>query len=133
MDIDDLLKQLDLEQYLPAFKENEVDIRALPHLSEDDLKDLGLPLGPRRRLQNAIKELQPEDSPGSEDPDEPVAERRQVTILFATLQQHSHGLWKCCGENGFVGYVHVGKLPVLMDRLVPYAAWVFTVSHRVLR
>ena len=32
----------------------EVSVRDLPHLTEDDLKGLGLPLGPRRRLHGAL-------------------------------------------------------------------------------
>lgn len=89
MDIGDFLKQLDLERYLPAFIENEVDIKALPHLDEEDLKELGLPLGPRRRLQNAVKDLQSGEPHSPDTPDEPVAERRQVTILFADLSRFS--------------------------------------------
>ena len=62
----------------------------LPHLTENDLKELGLPIGPRRKVIAAIAALREETSP----PQRPQtaaravdaqAERRQVTVLFADL------------------------------------------------
>ena len=44
------LAELGLERYAEAFALNEIDAGALPHLSEDDLKDMGLALGPRRKI-----------------------------------------------------------------------------------
>ena len=49
------LEKLDLGKYAEILAEHEVSVRDLPHLTEDDLKDLGLPLGPRRRLLAAVK------------------------------------------------------------------------------
>ncbi len=53
-DIAQWLDRLGLGQYAPAFAENAVELSHLPHLTDDDLKELGLPLGPRRHLQAAI-------------------------------------------------------------------------------
>jgi hypothetical protein len=39
------LEALGLEQYAETFTENDVDFRALPHLDQDDLKELGVSLG----------------------------------------------------------------------------------------
>jgi hypothetical protein len=50
-DIAQWLDRLGLGQYEQAFAENDIDLRALPHLSDDDLKELGLSLGHRRILQ----------------------------------------------------------------------------------
>ena len=50
-DIAGWLEGLGLDQYAPAFAENDVELSDLPHLTEDDLKELGLSLGPRRRLR----------------------------------------------------------------------------------
>ena len=55
-DINEWLKQFGLEKYAHAFIENEVGVSDLAHLSDDDLKELGLPLGPRRRLQAALSD-----------------------------------------------------------------------------
>ncbi|XP_058065361.1 pre-mRNA splicing regulator USH1G [Anopheles bellator] len=45
-----------LEDYYPVFQKNEIDMETLMMLTENDIKSLGLPLGPYRRLCNAIQE-----------------------------------------------------------------------------
>ena len=49
-DIAQWLEGLGLGQYAQAFAENDVDIKNLVLLSDDDLKELGLSLGHRRTL-----------------------------------------------------------------------------------
>ena len=56
-DIASWLARLGLDKYIEAFTENEVDFDALRHLGEDDLKELGLPIGPRRKVLAAIAAL----------------------------------------------------------------------------
>ncbi len=71
--IDQWLARHGLDQYANTFKANDIDIRALAYLSEEDLKELGVSLGHRRILLNAIKTLEPEElvvQPGSTDSDE---------------------------------------------------------------
>ncbi len=85
------LTNLRLEQYSEIFAENGIDLRALPHLTEQDLKDLGILLGHRRVLLAAIRALS--ETPAAEENSskevgslsELPAEHRQVTILFADL------------------------------------------------
>ena len=58
MEIGAWLRSLGLERYEPAFRENEIDWEALPKLTAEDLKDLGVVLGGhRRRLLEAIAAL----------------------------------------------------------------------------
>ena len=57
MDIAAWLRELGLERYEPAFRENEIDAEVLPDLTESDLSALGLPIGPRRKLLKAIAAL----------------------------------------------------------------------------
>ena len=45
MDVAAWLQGLGLERYVLAFRDNEIDGDALPKLSEEDLKDLGVVLG----------------------------------------------------------------------------------------
>ena len=52
-DVAQWLEDLGLGQYSSAFAENGVDFRSLPHLTEQDLKDLGVLLGHRRVLLTA--------------------------------------------------------------------------------
>ena len=87
------LDGLGLGQYAQAFADNAIDLETLPHLSDDDLTELGLPLGHRRKLQAAIGALvadeelsRPMSSPDQDHvPQSTEAERRQLTVLFCDL------------------------------------------------
>ena len=92
----DLIAWLDgwgLKQLGPRLAEQDIDLDALMYLTEDDLKELGLTIGLRRRLLHAIEEglrrpaaeLVP-PAPGGPAPSaNRGAERRQLTILFSDL------------------------------------------------
>ncbi len=56
-DIRQWLDALGLGEFAGVFEENAVGLRALPALTEDDLKELGLKLGHRRIVQQAIKAI----------------------------------------------------------------------------
>ena len=58
MDVAAWLRNLGLEQYEQAFRDNAVDATVLPQLTAEDLKDLGVSLvGHRRKLLAAIAVL----------------------------------------------------------------------------
>ena len=57
------LADLDLDQYADAFADNDIDHRALPLLTEDDLRELGVSLGHRKILLAAIAQLSQDHSP----------------------------------------------------------------------
>ncbi|MFQ5955672.1 MAG: adenylate/guanylate cyclase domain-containing protein, partial [Kiloniellales bacterium] len=90
-DVREWLEGFGLDKYAEAFVENGVDLRALPHLSEDDLKELGVLLGHRRILLAAIASFQDQESarqdqePASEPLSRGEAERRQLTVMFCDL------------------------------------------------
>ena len=87
-EIGDWLEKLELGQYRVAFTENDIDFAVLPHLTDTDLKELGLTsLGHRKRLLAAIADRSatgPRPA-APETPHKPYGERRQVAILFADL------------------------------------------------
>jgi class 3 adenylate cyclase/tetratricopeptide (TPR) repeat protein len=92
MDLASWLRSLGLEQYEPLFRENAIDTDLLHDLTEDHLREMGLPLGARLKLRKAISALVPRPEPIS--PALPVAtsgapadtaERRQVTVMFSDL------------------------------------------------
>jgi class 3 adenylate cyclase/tetratricopeptide (TPR) repeat protein len=88
MDIAAWLRGLGLERYAPAFYDHEIDWDALPKLSADDLRDLGVVLGGhRRRLLEAIAALGTEMPAGvvTAAPVRTDAERRQLTVVFCDL------------------------------------------------
>src|SRR5262249_47044929 len=51
------LRDLGLGRYEQTFIENAIDSDALPKLTEDDLRKLGIPLGDRKRLIKAIRAM----------------------------------------------------------------------------
>ena len=50
------LKSIRMGKYLQLFIEHEIDVDVLPELTDDDLKELDIPLGSRRRLLKAVEE-----------------------------------------------------------------------------
>src|SRR5437868_3127445 len=100
LDVADWLRELGLEQYASAFRDNAIEPDVLPSLNADDLKDIGVtPVGHRRRLLDAIAILKSqisstadataaEPGPARASPTAPRstdAERRQLTVMFCDL------------------------------------------------
>ena len=55
MDIAAWLRSLGLEQYAPAFRDNDIESEMLPQLTAEDLTALGvISIGHRRRLLTAV-------------------------------------------------------------------------------
>ena len=83
-DLGPWLQRLGLEQYADLFAIHGVDMDVLSGLTDRDLKELGLPLGPRRIILRTIAKLTEDSaSPGKSLPRAP--ERRQLTLLFCDL------------------------------------------------
>ena len=89
--IADWLQKLDLGEYAERFAENEIDISVLLHITDQDLKDIGIPLGHRRKILAAINQgtasIEPvaEATRGVEQKTQDAPERRHVTVLFSDL------------------------------------------------
>ena len=92
------LGELGLERYAQAFVDAEVTPEILPELTDADLRELGLPLGPRKAVLKAIHGMAgPRAAPGATADAAPAAggpdtaggpagaERRQLTVMFADL------------------------------------------------
>src|SRR5882724_9879758 len=90
------LEGLGLGEFADAFEREQVSLDDVEELVESDLKDLGLPLGPRKRFLRAAYALrhraddqaQSHDQASATDaPEAPVSEadRRPVTVLFADV------------------------------------------------
>ena len=56
-EIADWLKKLGMSEYAQRFAENDIDGSVLPELTDQDLKDLGVSLGHRRKMLRAIRNL----------------------------------------------------------------------------
>jgi class 3 adenylate cyclase/tetratricopeptide (TPR) repeat protein len=84
------LEKLGMSEYAQLFAENKIDVSVLRHLTDQDLKDIGVPLGHRRKMLAVITEhLVPAEAPPQPTLTEPKpqesAERRQVTVMFSDL------------------------------------------------
>ena len=78
------LASLGLEKYAATFAANEIDAAAVPDLTDDHLKELGLPLGARLKLLKAIKALNSTSEVSAPAP-RGEAEQRQLTVMFVDL------------------------------------------------
>ncbi len=97
MDVGGWLRGLGLGKYEAAFRDNGIDELVLPHLTVEDLKELGVAsVGDRRKLLTAIGALvspTPSEQAASPQPSpappkkasEVCAERRPITVLFFDL------------------------------------------------
>ena len=98
MDVVVWLRSLGLEEYEAAFRDNKIDERVLPNLTQEDLKEIGVgPVGHRRILLEAIAALRADTGHKAPSTDvatapsapsvspEDRAERRQVTVMFSDL------------------------------------------------
>ena len=89
MDIDGWLRGIGLEQYAQTFRDNAIDADVLCDLTDEHLRELGLPLGARLKLFRAVAALSTGQTPVSPEITTPAprtdAERRQVTVMFSDL------------------------------------------------
>ena len=88
-DIANWLKAVGLGEYAQRFADNAIDLSVLRDLTEQDLKDLGILLGHRRKIRRAIAELDGVAPAPTETATEPVlregAERRHLTVMICDL------------------------------------------------
>jgi class 3 adenylate cyclase/predicted ATPase len=89
--IADWLEKLGLSEYAQRFAENGIDVSVLRYLTDQDLKDIGVLLGHRRKMLASIGELTsvtaatPEPAAEAEPKLQDSAERRQVTVMFSDI------------------------------------------------
>ena len=75
-DLGDWLQTLGLGMHAETFRRNDVGFEVLRRLTDADLKELGLSLGHRRILLDAVAEQAAHSA---------QAERRQITVMFCDL------------------------------------------------
>lgn len=96
--IDRWLEAAGLSKYLALFAQHLIDLDVLASLTDDDLKELGVPLGDRKRFLKAIAGLGQAAPPAAdaspvpragpeddEDSEGTSAERRQLTVVFCDI------------------------------------------------
>src|SRR5271166_214822 len=84
--IADWLEKLGLSEYARRFAENDIDVSVLPHLTDQDLKELDVSLGHRRKILAAIAAGPPALQPVLTGPTpQDTAERRHLTVMICDL------------------------------------------------
>ena len=87
--IADWLASIGLGEYAERFAENAIDLSVVTDLTEQDLKDLDLLLGHRRKMLRAIAELNAPAFARAEKATELMlgdeSERRHLTVMFCDL------------------------------------------------
>ena len=82
----DWLRCVGLPHYAELFEQQKIDLDIVPQLTDEDLKEIGIPLGDRKRLLTAISDFADTDSADSQTTRAgAVAERRQITVVFCDL------------------------------------------------
>ena len=110
-DVESWLEQIGLGKYAGVFAENDVDFEALSELNDEELKELGVSLGHRKKLQRELGQLStavatPVRPDVQETPEQGItgeAERRHLTVMFSDLV-------------GSTGRVTPGNLPPRCSR-----------------
>ncbi|MCG2631800.1 AAA family ATPase [Bradyrhizobium sp. WYCCWR 13023] len=94
LDVERWLAELDLGQYVAAFKANNIDGALLADVTAEDLESIGVhSVGHRRKLLAAISRLPPVSRPSPQrhlpvagvERGSQEAERRQLTVMFVDL------------------------------------------------
>lgn len=73
------LEMLSLAEYTSTFEKERIDMESLLMCTVDDLKEMGIPLGPRKKIANFVK-----DRAAKQEQKKAAAEKKAV--LAATLQ-----------------------------------------------
>jgi alkylhydroperoxidase family enzyme len=82
-EVADWLEKLGMTEYAQRFAENKIDLAALRYLTDQDLKDIGVALGDRRKMLAAIAKLTSQHPAPMESKRQDTAERRQITVMFS--------------------------------------------------
>ncbi len=76
--IEEWLARVDLSRLAATFRDNGIDLDVVAKLGDDDLRELGLTIGDRKRVLAAVSSL-------AALPPTAAVERRQLTVMFCDL------------------------------------------------
>ncbi|MGY3438981.1 adenylate/guanylate cyclase domain-containing protein [Marinovum sp. KMM 9879] len=93
MQVEDWLQSHGLAKYAARFAEHDIGLDILGSLTDEDLREIGLPLGARKRVLQAIAGMNAADpvapnaprAVAAGGPAQYAGERRHITVLFCDL------------------------------------------------
>jgi len=97
-EISDWLKKLGMSEYARRFAENRIDVSVLRDLTDQDLKDLGVVLGDRRKMLRAIGELGGDNTPVTPQP--ALVTLRKPEDAAPGSDDHEHDRWQGAAQGG---------------------------------
>jgi predicted ATPase/class 3 adenylate cyclase len=84
--LEEWLTAIGLGHHAGAFRGHDIDLADLAELTEDDLREIGLSMGERKRFLRALSPAsQPTPLPSLPTASHPMAERRHLTVLFSDI------------------------------------------------
>jgi class 3 adenylate cyclase/predicted ATPase len=83
--MEEWLTSIGLAERIPAFREQKIASDQLADLTEDDLRELGLTIGERRRFLRAVADRAVEEERPPSPSQASSAEHRPLTVMFADL------------------------------------------------
>ena len=83
----DWLASIGMSEYAERFHANAIDLSIIGELTEQDFKELEIPLGHRRKLLRVIADHKnlPSSVAASKGSSDASAQRRQITVMFCDL------------------------------------------------
>src|SRR5207237_10537975 len=85
IDIASWLREIGLAEHAEIFGAERIDAAVLPTLSDADLRELGLPLGDRKKLRAAIDALGAASELAAAVASRAPAEQRHLTVMFCDI------------------------------------------------
>src|SRR5271169_1225586 len=83
--IADWLKTLGMSEYAERFAENRIDFPVLRELTDQDLKDLGVVLGDRRKMLRAIADIDGIEQNAAAVPAKATAAQRHTPLALEPI------------------------------------------------
>jgi class 3 adenylate cyclase len=79
------LHEIGLAEHAEIFRAEKIDAAVLPTLTDADLRELGLPLGDRKKLRAAIDALAAAAEPLPTGAPRAAGEQRHLTVMFCDI------------------------------------------------
>ncbi|XP_068807675.1 SEC23-interacting protein [Struthio camelus] len=76
------LEMLSLSEYISTFEKERIDMECLLMCTVDDLKEMGIPLGPRKKIANFVK-----DRAAKQEQKKAAAEKKAVQVAMLQTQE----------------------------------------------
>lgn len=87
-DLSSVLEDLGLSEYLSIFEQEKIDVESLLMCTVDDLKEMGIPLGPRKKFAKFVKEKAAKQAAQQAAPEKTVT-KEEIKEVSASQQAGS--------------------------------------------